>query len=76
MTESGIAYVRVVAPTAPHLLEDAVNAALEMEIVEGAQVVDVRITGVPTLRSMPPDGHGASGTGGQYVALILLRTAT
>ncbi|MFT4040090.1 MAG: hypothetical protein QM692_18060 [Thermomicrobiales bacterium] len=73
--ESGITYVRVVSAALPHLLEDAINMALEMEIVEGARVVDVRISSVPSV-APPRDGSGPSAGGGQWVALILLSPGT
>ncbi|MFT4039069.1 MAG: hypothetical protein QM692_12865 [Thermomicrobiales bacterium] len=75
MVEPGIAYVRVVAASSPHALEDAINMTLEMESIEGAAVVDVRITGLPLALVHPRDGHGGP-TATQHVALILLRAAS
>lgn len=73
MVEAGVTYVRVVAAALPHLLEDAINTTLEMEMIEGARVVDVRIANVPAGPPIPADGTGRSAvTGGQLVALITL----
>lgn len=64
-------WVRVVAGHNPTALESAINAAIEAEARNGAEVVDIKLISTPGTGTSSHRGIGSSLS--EHVALIILQ---